>query len=304
MKSDIEVSKYHTYTGHKDCLYTLERIDDSRFVSSGADGMVVLWDLKDLSSGRMIAKIPSSCYALRYLPEKNQLIVGQNFEGIHIISLEEKREIGSLKLGDAAIFDIQVDGSDAFIATGDGQLYQIDLDQLTVVKRLAPSYQSARTISLTEEYLIVGFSDNFVRVFDRGHDLHLVTEFEAHSISVFSTQVDHDRGLLITGSRDAHVKAWTLGSWEEKKDVVAHMYAINHIAYSLDNRHFVTCSMDKSIKVWDAETFRLLKVIDKARHAGHGTSVNKLLWMPYQNFLVSCSDDRSIAVWDIKTGDK
>ena len=57
--------------------------------------------------------------------------------------------------------------------------------------------------------------------------------------------------------------------------------------------------MDKAIKVWDAKTFKLLKVIDKARHAGHGTSVNKLLWMNYKDTLVSCSDDRTISLWDI-----
>ena len=32
-------------------------------------------------------------------------------------------------------------------------------------------------------------------------------------------------------------------------------------------------------------TFKLLKVIDKSRHAGHGTSVNKLLWTDYQDQL-------------------
>jgi WD40 repeat protein len=304
MKSTVEVSKYHTYTGHKDCLYTLERIDDRRFVSSGADGMIVLWDLADLSSGTMIAKVPSSCYALKYLPERDMLIVGQNFEGVHLIDITQKKEIATLKLSDAAIFDIQVWGNYAYVAMGDGELYCIDLEEMIILKRLAPSDKSARSIALTDEYVMVGFSDQFIRVFDRKNGLKVVNEFEAHDISVFTLVVDQERELLISGSRDAHLKGWRLGTWELEYDVVAHMYAINHVALSLDNRHFVTCSMDKSIKIWDAETFRLKKVIDKARHAGHATSVNKLLWMPFNNLLVSCSDDQSIAVWDIKIDDQ
>jgi WD40 repeat protein len=57
--------------------------------------------------------------------------------------------------------------------------------------------------------------------------------------------------------------------------------------------------MDKSIKVWDAQNLRLLKVIDKGRHAGHGTSVNKLLWTSFNNQLLSASDDRTISAWDL-----
>ena len=98
------------------------------------------------------------------------------------------------------------------------------------------------------------------------------------------------------------MKIWSI---EDKKvlylieDIVAHMYAINHINYHLNGHYFVTCSMDKSIKIWDAHTFKLTRVIDKGRYAGHGTSVNKLLSMPNKNSLISCSDDRTISVWDI-----
>ncbi|MBV6643618.1 MAG: WD40 repeat domain-containing protein, partial [Cyclobacteriaceae bacterium] len=88
------------------------------------------------------------------------------------------------------------------------------------------------------------------------------------------------------------------------EEIPAHMYAINHIHFRADGQYFVSCSMDKSIKVWDAHRFKLLKVIDKARHAGHGTSVNKLLWMPYNNWVVSCSDDRTISIWDVNFVDQ
>jgi WD40 repeat protein len=37
------------------------------------------------------------------------------------------------------------------------------------------------------------------------------------------------------------------------EEVVAHLYAINHLEFSPDGKHFVTCSMDKSIKVWNLD---------------------------------------------------
>jgi WD40 repeat protein len=57
--------------------------------------------------------------------------------------------------------------------------------------------------------------------------------------------------------------------------------------------------MDKTVKVWNTETQQLLKVIDRSRHAGHGTSVNKVLWSTHENQVISASDDRTISVWSI-----
>ena len=119
--------------------------------------------------------------------------------------------------------------------------------------------------------------------------------------SVFTLAYSPDFQLLLSAGRDAHLKSWDVNSaYSSFHDIVAHMYAINHIEYSPDGKHFVTCSMDKSIKVWDSHTFKLLKVIDKARHAGHGTSVNKLLWSDHDNLLLSASDDRAISIWNIE----
>jgi WD40 repeat protein len=58
--------------------------------------------------------------------------------------------------------------------------------------------------------------------------------------------------------------------------------------------------MDKSIKVWDAESYKLLKVIDKARYAGHGTSINKVAWSSYNQNIISISDDRKISIWNLE----
>ena len=49
-----------------------------------------------------------------------------------------------------------------------------------------------------------------------------------------------------------------------------------------------------------AATMTLLRVLDRARAAGHGTSVNRLVWPGAENRLVSCSDDRSLAVWQVE----
>jgi WD40 repeat protein len=298
----VQVQKVHTLKGHRDSVYTLQGSSNNRFFFSGSgDGMVVMWDIAEPEDGQLIAKLPNSVYALHHHAESDLLIAGHNYDGIHVLDWKNKKELGSLQLTAAAIFDIQSYGRDLFVATGDGMLIKIDAMNLTISGQSQNSAKSARAITINGALgeVAVGYSDNFIRVFDLD-TLKLKREWSAHNNSVFTVRYTPDQKLLLSGSRDARLKAWDSGNnYTQAGEVVAHLYAINHLDFSPDGKHFVTCSMDKSIKVWDSERMRLLKVIDRARHAGHGTSVNKVLWTSYNDQVVSASDDRTISVWRI-----
>ena len=300
--STVQVNKLHTFTGHRDCVYTLQPGDKPNLFFSGAgDGMVVLWDLQNKGDGELIAKLPNSIYSLLHLADKKLLVAGQNFSGIHLIDYQNKKEVASLQTTSSYIFDIQSFENDLVIATGEGTLIIVDLERWMVKKRITVSEKSARAIAInpaTEE-MAVGFSDFSIRIFSMG-DYELKQEIKAHQNSVFAIGYSADGNYLFSGARDAHLKVWDVkANYSLGEDVAAHLYAINHLTFSPDGNYLATASMDKSIKVWDTENLKLLKVIDKGRHAGHGTSVNKLLWTSFNNQLVSASDDRTISAWDL-----
>ena len=298
----VHIQKLHTLTGHRDCVYTLQDADQGGiFFSGSGDGMVVKWDPGQSEEGERIAQLPNSIYALDYLKDRDLLVVGHNYEGIHLLNWKNKTEVGSLKLSAAAIFDIQSFNQNCFVACGDGTVTVVDLQSLLIRKQLKFSEKNARTIAINPVLgeMAVGYSDNFIRIFSL-EDFTLKHEWAGHTNSVFTLSYTPDFKFLLSGSRDARLKAWDAeANYALHKEVAAHLYAINHIACSPDGKHFVTCSMDKSVKVWQTADLTLLKVIDKARHAGHGTSVNKLLWSSYNDQVVSASDDRTISIWDV-----
>ncbi len=296
------IEKLHTLTGHRDCVYSIVggHLPTDLFSAAG-DGMVVKWDLEHPEEGERIAQLSNSIYALHFLSQTGLLIVGHNYEGIHLLDWKNKKEVASLNLGTAAIFDIQSYGDYGFIASGDGTVIVADFRSMTVRKRIAASEKNARTIAIHagRGEMAVGYSDNFIRVYGLD-DFTLKHEWAAHNGSVFTLAYTPDGKSLLSGSRDARLKVWSLDeNYSLQKEIAAHIYAINHLAFSPDGKHFVTCSMDKSVKVWRTDDLTLLKVIDKARHAGHGTSVNKVLWSSFNNQVVSASDDRTISIWDV-----
>lgn len=304
----IVVSKSHTFTGHKDCVYTLEKsAHDHIFFSGGGDGMIVSWNLQTPEQGQLLAKVNSSVYALHYDSTRNYMIIGQNYEGIHLVNLENKASTGSVKITEAAIFDIKTWENKILVGDGNGVVTVIDANTLSVIKRIRASKERVRAMAIHphRQEMAVGYSDNTIRIIDL-NSLKVKQVIEAHSNSIFTVCYSPDYNVLLSGSRDAHLKVWNVAeNYTLQESIVAHMYTINHISFSQDGKYFVTCSMDKSVKVWDAKEFKLLKVIDKARYAGHGTSVNKTLWPSNalengKYNIISASDDRSISLWEVQ----
>lgn len=298
----IEVNKLHTLIGHNDCIYALTEGSDPRFFYTGSgDGMVVEWDLDNPKDGKLIAKLNNSVYALAIDHVRNLLFIGHNFEGIHVIDLNENKETWSLKLTDQAIFDIKIVGNEVYVGTGDGVLTIVDVDKRAVRKHIKLSSKSIRVfaVATSKKHLAVGLSDHSVKILDMASDFQPIANLSTHTNSVFALSYSPSEDLLISGGRDAHLKFWDPVNYSQIQNIVAHLYAINYISFKEDGKLFVSCSMDKSMKIWDATEQKLLKVIDKARNAGHGTSINKVVWSTYQGNIISVSDDRSISIWQI-----
>jgi WD40 repeat protein len=303
MMIKVQVNKLNTLTGHKDCIYTVEKSGEENIFFSGAgDGFVVSWDLNDPEQGQMIAQVPKSVYAVHYFETENTLIFGQNFYGLHVIDLQTKKQKSMVRFTSAAIFDIKTVNGKIIAGTGDGAVTIINYDDLKVFKQIKPTTKSVRSIAILPEKqeVAIGFSDNLIRIYD-SESFEEKKVLHGHKNSVFALKYSPESKYLISGGRDAHLKIWDVNNdYDLLESIAAHIYTIHHIDYRADGKYFVTGSMDKTIKVWDANEFRLLKVIDKARHAGHGSSVNKLFWSSYHEQLVACSDDRTISIWDLK----
>ena len=63
--------------------------------------------------------------------------------------------------------------------------------------------------------------------------------------------------------------------------------------------HLVSCSRDKSIKLWHIPTASCIRTL-----VGHDNWVRQVLFTPSGRFIVSCSDDKSIRCWDLQKGGK
>jgi WD40 repeat protein len=297
----IEIIKYAHLTGHAGAVYSLCRTNDANiFFSAGGDGMVIRWDMNCPDRAYLTARVQSNVFSTCMIAGR-YLLLGQMQGGIHVLDLDQKKEIRNIAFHRNAVFDIQPADSDRmfFSAGGDGVLGVWRSDDFSLIKHIQISSKSIRAVIVDKphERVYVGCSDHCIYVVDYDN-LKILHRWEAHRNSVFSLCLSPCGKYLLSGSRDAHLSVWLVEeNYRHLHSQPAHLFTINHIVYSPDKGFFATAGRDKHVKIWDAANFKLLKVIDKEKFDGHVNSVNRLLWN--EHYLISCSDDRSLMVWKI-----
>jgi WD40 repeat protein len=155
-------------------------------------------------------------------------------------------------------------------------------------------------VFINHEQIFFGTSDHTIAIFDV-KAFRKVYHWEAHGNSVFALAASGQ--TLYSVGRDALLKSWKLEDCTLQGEVPAHMYSIHGLNLNAERNLLLTSSMDKTIKIWDAENLNLLKVIDHERYESHTNCVNKVLWIDSNRF-ISCSDDRKICLFNIEISDE
>ena len=76
-----------------------------------------------------------------------------------------------------------------------------------------------------------------------------------------------------------------------------HNGTVDSAAFSPDSRRLITGSFDKTVKLWDVETGRLIRTFE-----GHGNLVRHVAYSPDGRRIASASADNTVRLWDVETG--
>jgi WD40 repeat protein len=295
----MKVLTKNKFTGHKDAIFSLGiDMGEDVFYSGAGDGYIVEWKLDGSGDGRLLCRVNRPVYCFCILKEMGLLLAGNASGNLHVIDLKKSSEIKNIEAHNLGLYDMKVSGNRLITAGGDGLVKIWNLDNLELLQNLNYSDKSARVIALKDNGsgFTIGYSDCFIREFIWAEPAFLLEEFKAHENSVFALAYNKTRGTLLSGGRDAMLKQWNQANL--LRDIPAHNYHINDIKFNPSASLFATVSMDKTLKIWDSETLKLLKVVDRFKQDAHTNSVNKIIWLN-ENELITCGDDKLIFQWEI-----
>jgi WD40 repeat protein len=308
MPYHLDIIQQAQLLGHKASVYAVEMQSVRSVLTGGGEGWIVAWDLDAPENGRLLATVETSIFSMRLLPERGLLLAGNRNGGLHWIDWHSKREWANVAHHQKGVFDILWHNALGLLtAGGDGRLTLWDVANARPMESLQLSRASLRCLACSpnDGTLAVGASDGNIYLLDAS--LNQKARIEgAHRPSVFTLAFVLDGQRLLSGGRDALLKAWDLAAGNACLNAQpAHLFTINHIALSPSGRLFATASRDKTLKIWNTASMELLKVVDVRKSSlleapmGHFNSVNRLLWVD-EGCLVSVSDDRTALVWGIE----
>jgi WD40 repeat protein len=106
------------------------------------------------------------------------------------------------------------------------------------------------------------------------------------------------------------VRTWDLAKGAEIKKIDAHTKpAVNPVygvAWSPDGKQILSCSLDKTLKLWDAASGNLVREFksyeEKKFEHGHRDGVFSAIFSPDGKLIASGGSDRTIKLWNVADG--
>jgi len=306
--------------GHKHVVMSVSFSPNGSKIGSGSwDKTVRVWNTRTGLCEKVLEGHIKGVYSVSFSFDGSKIVSGSNDSTIKIWSthtyLCESTLQGHTSLVRCVSFS--KDGSKVFSSSDDSTIRMWDVKavqcQMIFEGHSGPVHQFS--LSEDEANLVSCSEDTTVRVWDTNSG-HCVNCHQGHSMRVHSviwTPSNHVLGQdpafdgspqIVSGSLDRSIRLWkgetsqTMG-WFEQSDHDHHHGSINQLSFFSDGSKIVSCSDDKTVKVWDVRSFQCEMILN---HPDKVTSVSMSNIADSGSKLVSGCLDGKVRMWVVKSG--
>lgn len=287
-------------SGHAGAVYTVDGHDQFVYTGSG-DQFVAKWNLENGLQEKFSIRAEKSIYKIALIDEKQKLVIGTSAGALHVIDLEKRTEIKHFVQHKQAVFAIAENTIKKQLYTGDaaGNLAVWDTENWELILFLPLECGKIRSILVREngEQFFLACQDGEIKVFDSA-GFNETASFFAHENGTNTLAfVPGKASTLLSAGKDGFIRAWDLSSGSKIIEIPAHNFGIYQLIFFNNGKNFVSVSRDKSIKLWDSATFKVIQKFER-KHGGHSHAVNAGYKKSELEF-VTVGDDKRIIYWEL-----
>lgn len=192
------------------------------------------------------------------------------------------------------------DGKRMITAGYDGILVVWDMTTFEIIKRI--NHQELElpdpmiiglSTSVDNSIYALGFVAGILGIYDE-HISQSMVQFPTDQKQIMGISISQNDHSYIATSSTTNVKIWEVKLIAQlKKELVGHTDFVLASEFSINHPLIFTGSKDKTIKIWDIRTGKLLMDV-----LAHNNTVFQISHDPTKSSFVSCSGDGIVCVWD------
>ena len=260
------------------------------------------WDKDIRLSDKMLEGHTRSVESVLFSPDGQTLASGSHDRTLRLWDVATGTEKKTLK-GHKKSINSMVFSRDGrmLVSTSDNTVRLWDVDRGTLKKTFREPNVSHVALSADGKTVASWGSDHILYLWDAvtGNPKKTIT---GHIGGISALSFSADGATLAIGA-SKEILLWDAIEGLHKNTLFGHKERVECVAFNPNGRTLASGSMDKTVRVWDAETGRQRKII-KGYVSGRDTyfAIRNVVFSSDGSTLASSSADGSVQLWDAATG--
>lgn len=292
------------------------KTNENKFITASLDGVTILWELDDKNEiNKVLNYNDHSVGVISCLTTSKDILITSSVDcKIRFFEVFSGKLLKTINAGPVECWTLSLSIDETLLATG-SFTGNINLYETNSVAEKAEQEKSSfvSTVATEASFLLaVSFSPTHIedrallvgankdgklywfsyKDTDFKSSLKFLTATKVHEKAIRTVCFSKDSSLLFTGSDDMLVKIFNTSTKQEISCFQGHQSWVLSVVPTIDSDFFVSCSVDKSVKVFERKTGKLRSSVSE-----HIDEVTQIGFNKTETKLISIGADGNIFIY-------